>query len=105
MLNTNIEFRKGVLFIRLNGVLDKNTMNLLDDTYNLIVDNKVKNIVFNNMGIEINGPYKKGITIKNNTFMNGNYTREKRADGEGVRAQRAAETGTGECVLDHPRLQ
>lgn len=47
MLNTNIEFRKGVLFIRLNGVLDKNTMNELDDTYNLIVDNRINNIVFN----------------------------------------------------------
>ena len=42
---------------------------------------EIENIVFNNMGIEINGPYKKGITIKNNTFMNGNYTREKRTDG------------------------
>ncbi len=47
MLNTDIEFRKGVLFIRLNGVLNKNTMNNLDSTYNLIVDNKIRNIVFN----------------------------------------------------------
>ena len=47
MLNTNIEFRKGVLFIRLDGVLNKLTINELDSTYNLIVDNKVKNIVFN----------------------------------------------------------
>ena len=42
---------------------------------------EIENIVFNNVGLEINGPYKKGIIIKNNTFMNGNYTREKRADG------------------------
>ena len=52
MLNTNIEFRKGVLFIRLNGVLNKITMNELDNTYNLIVDNRVKNIVFNINEIE-----------------------------------------------------
>ena len=42
---------------------------------------EIENIVFNNMGVEVNGPYKKGIVLKNNTFMNGNYTREKRADG------------------------
>ena len=47
MLNTNIEFRKGILFVRLDGVLDKYTMNELDDTYNLIIENKIKNIVFN----------------------------------------------------------
>ena len=47
MLNTNIEFRKGVLFIRLDGELNKFTMNELDKTYNLIVDNQVRNIVFN----------------------------------------------------------
>ena len=47
MLNTNIEFRKGILFVRLNGVLDKFTMNELDDIYNLIIDNRIRNIVFN----------------------------------------------------------
>ena len=47
MLNTNIEFRKGVLFIRLDGVLDKFTMDELDNTYNLIKNNDIKNIVFN----------------------------------------------------------
>ena len=47
MLNTNIEFRKGILFVRLDGVLDKYTMNELDETYNLIIENKIKNIVFN----------------------------------------------------------
>ena len=47
MLNTNIEFRKGVLFIRLDGILNKNTINDLDSTYNLIVNNGIKNIVFN----------------------------------------------------------
>lgn len=41
----------------------------------------IEHLVFNNVGIAINGPYKKGITLKNNVFMNGNYTREKRSDG------------------------
>ena len=47
MLNTNIEFRKGILFVRLDGVLDKFTMSELDDTYKLIIENKIMNIVFN----------------------------------------------------------
>ncbi|MDV4150752.1 DUF5011 domain-containing protein [Clostridium sp. AL.422] len=47
---------------------------------------EIENIVFNNIGIEINGPYKKGITIKNNTFINGKYTREKREDGSILKA-------------------
>ena len=45
MLNTNIEFRKGILFVRLDGVLDKFTMGELDDTYKLIIENKIMNII------------------------------------------------------------
>ena len=41
----------------------------------------IEHLVFNNVGIAINGPYKKGITLKNNVFMNGNYNRELRDDG------------------------
>ena len=41
----------------------------------------INNIVFNNIGIEFNGPYKKGISLNNNAFMNGKYTRE--LDGSG----------------------
>lgn len=42
----------------------------------------INNIVFNNIGLEFNGPYKKGITLNNNVFMNGKYTRVKNAAGE-----------------------
>ena len=42
----------------------------------------INNIVFNNIGLEFNGPYKKGISIENNVFMNGKYTRETNAAGE-----------------------
>lgn len=47
VLNTNIEFRKGVLFIRFDGVLDKYTISDLDDIYKMIDDNKITNVVFN----------------------------------------------------------
>ncbi|WP_294188304.1 immunoglobulin-like domain-containing protein [uncultured Clostridium sp.] len=42
---------------------------------------QIENIVFNNMGIEITQRMKKEVIIKNNIFMNGNYTREKNSDG------------------------
>lgn len=68
MLNTIIEIRKGVLFVRLNGVLNKNTMNELDNTYNLIIDNKISNIVFNINDVEQID--KKGINKLFNIYKN-----------------------------------
>ena len=70
MLNTNIEFRKGILFVRLDGVLDKYTMNELDDTYNLIIENKIKNIVFNINGV--NKIDKFGVNKLFNIYKNIN---------------------------------
>src|SRR5207249_1011503 len=46
----------------------------------------IEHLVFNNVGVSINGPYKKGIILKNNVFMNGNYTRELRDDGSVYKA-------------------
>lgn len=48
MLDINFEFRRGVLFIRLSGVLTKNTVKKLDtDVTSLIRDNGIRNVVFN----------------------------------------------------------
>ena len=48
MLDINFEFRRGVLFIRLRGVLTKNTVKKLDsDVTTLIRDNGIRNVVFN----------------------------------------------------------
>ncbi len=48
MLDINFEFRKGVLFIRLVGVLTKNTVKKLDsEVTTLIRDNGIRNVVFN----------------------------------------------------------
>jgi len=48
MLDINFEFRRGVLFIRLRGVLTKKTVKKLDsDVTTLIRDNGIRNVVFN----------------------------------------------------------
>ena len=48
MLGINIEFHKGILFIRLDGDLDKNTVNKLkNEVTTLIKDNGIRNTVFN----------------------------------------------------------
>ncbi len=48
MLDINFEFRRGVLFIRLKGILTKVTIKKLDsDVTSLIRDNGIRNVVFN----------------------------------------------------------
>lgn len=47
MLDTNLEFRKGVLFIRLNGELTKKTTPILEDITCMILKNGIQNVVFN----------------------------------------------------------
>lgn len=48
LLSINIEFHKGILFIRLDGELTKNTIDKLkNDVTNMIKDNGIRNIVFN----------------------------------------------------------
>lgn len=48
LLNINLEFHKGILFVRLDGILDINTVSKLDnEVTNLIKENGIRNIVFN----------------------------------------------------------
>ena len=48
MLGINYEIRKGILFIRLNGDLTINTSNKVkEEIIDMIVDNGIKNVVFN----------------------------------------------------------
>lgn len=43
-----MEFRKGILFIRLNGILTKNTVAKLEtEVTQLVKENGIRNIVFN----------------------------------------------------------
>ena len=51
-------------------------------TYHSIMNYvKFDNLVFNNIAVEMNGPYKKGVSLTNNAFINGKYTAEYAADG------------------------
>lgn len=48
MLRINMEFRKGILFVRLKGNLDKTTVNKLNkEVTNLISKNGIRNTVIN----------------------------------------------------------
>lgn len=48
MLGINYEIRKGILFIRLTGHLTINTSNKVkEEVIDMIVDNGIKNVVFN----------------------------------------------------------
>ena len=48
MLDINFEFRRGILFIRLRGILTKNTIGDFDSMVTtLIRDNGIRNVVFN----------------------------------------------------------
>ncbi len=48
MLEVETEFRRGIFFIRLKGVLNKKTVNILNDKVTSLVEkNGFKNIVFN----------------------------------------------------------
>ena len=53
LLDINIEFFKGILFIRLNGVLNKNTVSKLkEEVNNLVEENGIRNTVFNVSGLD-----------------------------------------------------
>jgi len=69
MLDINIEFRKGVLFIRLEGILNRDTIyKLNEDVLETIKNNGIKFIVFNLENlyyIDLNGI---------NAIMNHYYT-------------------------------
>ena len=48
MLNVGTEFRKGILFVRLKGHLNKDTINKLNKKVtNIVKENGIRNIVFN----------------------------------------------------------
>ena len=52
MLNINLEFVRGMLFVRLDGVLDNNTYTKLSDClYDMIHDKGLKYFVLNLKGI------------------------------------------------------
>ena len=84
-IDYNIEFTKGVLFVRLYGIIDnKNEKNIENDLYEIIKDGAIKYLVINVENLEITEDINlfticEEIINKNNGKMlicgnyNGNY--------------------------------
>lgn len=47
MLDINVEFRKGILFIRFSGILNKYNYKELNDISRIIKESGINNVVFN----------------------------------------------------------
>ena len=78
MLDTIIEFRKGILFVRLRGHLNKNTINKLNKKVTKVVtDNGIRNIVFNFTNL-------KSIDIKGINTIFYNYELCKNNEGRSL---------------------
>lgn len=75
MLNVGTEFRKGILFVRLRGHLNKNTLYKLDKKVTKIIkENGISKVVFNFTNL-------KSIDIKGINAIFYNYELCKNNDG------------------------
>ena len=78
MLNVGTEFRKGILFVRLKGHLNKNTINKLNKRVTrLVKDNGIRNVVFNFTNL-------KSIDIKGINTIFYNYELCKNNEGRSL---------------------
>ncbi len=78
MLNVGTEFRKGILFVRLKGHLNKDTIYKLNKKVtNLVKKNGIRNIVFNFTNL-------KSIDIKGINTIFYNYELCKNNDGKSL---------------------
>ena len=78
MLNVGTEFRKGILFVRLKGHLNKDTINKLNKRVTkLVKENGIRNIVFNFTNL-------KSIDIKGINTIFYNYELCKNNDGRSM---------------------
>ena len=75
MLNVGTEFRKGILFVRLKGHLNKDTVEKMNKRVtNIVKENGIRNIVFNFTNL-------KSIDIKGINAIFYNYELCKNNDG------------------------
>lgn len=66
MLNIKMNFQKGILFVRLKGILNGDTCNILDNNLtNLITSNGVKYVLLNLEELDYIDKYGTNIIIKN----------------------------------------
>lgn len=74
MLDINMEYRKGILFVRLGGDLSNNNCSILNSSLKKIIDNNnIKFLTFNMS--ELNNIENEGISIildYNNTLIRNN---------------------------------
>ncbi len=73
MLETNMEFKKGILFVRLKGVLNGDTCtNLEDDLTTLIRNNGIRYVLLNLEELTYIDKYGINIIIKNYINISSN---------------------------------
>ena len=78
MLNVGIEFRKGILFVRLKGHLNKDTIDKLNKRVTKVVkENGIRNIVFNFSNL-------KSIDVKGINAIFYNYELCKKNEGRSL---------------------
>jgi len=78
MLNVGTEFRKGILFVRLRGHLNKDTISKLNKKVTKIIkDNGIRNVVFNFTNL-------KSIDIKGINTIFYNYELCRVNDGKSL---------------------
>ena len=78
MLNVCTEFRKGILFVRLKGHLNKDTVYKLNKKVtNIVKNNGIRNIVFNLTNL-------KSIDVKGINTLFYNYELSKNNDGKSL---------------------
>lgn len=76
MLNINMEFRKGILFIRLSGVLNEKTVEKLKEEVTQLVSKQgIRNLVFNLEEV-------RNVDIKGINGLLENYQICKKNDGK-----------------------
>ena len=73
MLGIDMEFRKGILFVRLKGILNGDTAMELDDNLTSIIsDNGIKYLLVNLNGLKYIDKYGLDIIFKNYQIINSN---------------------------------
>lgn len=78
MLNVGTEFRKGILFVRLKGHLNKDTISKLNKRVtNIVKENGIRNIVFNFANL-------KSIDIKGINAIFYNYELVRKNEGRSL---------------------
>ncbi|MDD3453680.1 MAG: STAS domain-containing protein [Bacilli bacterium] len=77
MLSSILEFRKGILFVRLEGVLNKKTVEQLHDVVTLVKENDIINVVFNLEKVSF-------IDIKGINFLLYVYELSKKKNGKSL---------------------